>query len=372
MRNAKSLELLFTTRALVDGGAERVWVTIARRFAERGDRVTLAVDDPMPGLGLDETTNPRVVVLGKNHFLATARLMRELKTRRPDVALAALSGSCTKLAAAALLSLDRTPLVLSYHGFEEYKTGRLAAAAYYGLPIVNRIAARIVTVSEGLERRLIERWGADPAKTQRIYNPVSIDLALAAQSAGDLAERPPVILGVGRLSPEKGFADLIDAFAKMMRSDARLVIAGEGPERCRLVARVEELGITDRVTFLGHVADPTPLYRKARLVAIPSRTEAFGLVVVEALAHGLPVVATACEGPMEILESGRFGMIVPKGDTTAMTEALTAAIEQPGDPAPRITRAACFSFEEGFAEWERLVDGLAARGGALPLSSLTH
>jgi glycosyltransferase involved in cell wall biosynthesis len=364
MRNAKSLELLFTTRALVDGGAERVWVTIAKRFAERGDRVTLAVDDPMPGLGLDETTNPRVLVLGKNHVVATARLMRELKARRPDVALAALSGSCTKLAVASALSLDRTPIVLSYHGFEEYKTGRLAAAAYYGLPIANRVASRIIAVSEGLERRLIEHWGADPTKTQRIYNPVSIDLAQAAQSAGDIAQRPPIVLGVGRLSPEKGFVDLIDAFARMMRSDARLVIAGEGPERCRLVARVDTLGLADRVTFLGHVGDPTPLYRKARVVAIPSRTEAFGLVVVEALAHGLPVVATACEGPMEILESGRFGRIVAKGDTAAMTEALTAALEAPGDPAPRIARAACFSFEEGFAEWERLVDGLAAHRSA--------
>lgn len=361
MRNAKSLELLFTTRALVDGGAERVWVTIARRFAERGDRVTLAIDDTMPDLGLDETTNPRLLVLGKNHVVATMRLARALKARRPDVALAALSGSCTKLVAAVALTLDQTPVVLSYHGFEEYKTGRLAAAAYYGMPIVNRVASRIVAVSDGLERRLVEHWGADPAKIQRIYNPVSIDLDAAARSAGDIATREPVVLGVGRLSPEKGFADLIDAFGRMMRSDARLVIAGDGPERQRLEARVAERGLGGRVTFLGHVADPTPLYRTARVVAVPSRTEAFGLVVVEALAHGLPVVATACDGPMEILECGRSGRIVAKGDTAAMTEALEAALENPGDPAPRIARAACFSFEEGFAEWERLVDGLAAR-----------
>lgn len=361
MRHAKTLELLFTTRALVDGGAERVWVTIARRFAERGDRVTLAVDDPLPGLDLDATTNPRVLVLGKSHLSATLRLARELKTRRPDVALAALSGSCTKLVAAAVLTQTTTPIVLSYHGFEEYKTGRLAAAAYYGMPIANRVASRIVAVSEGLERRLIERWGADPTKTQRIYNPVSLDLARAAASADDIATRAPVILGVGRLSPEKGIADLIEAFAKMMRSDARLMIAGDGPERRRLEARVVELGLGKRVTFLGHVDDPSALYRQASVVAIPSRTEAFGLVVVEALAHGLPVVATACEGPMEILANGRFGTIVPKGDSAAMTEALMEALETPGDPAPRFARAACFSFEEGFGEWERLVDGLAAQ-----------
>lgn len=359
MRKTKSLELLFTTRALVDGGAERVWLTVARRFAERGDRVTLAVDSADPNHELGAHTNPRVVELGSNHVGATWRLKREIERTRPAVALAALSGSCTKLVAASVLSGTSTPVVLSYHGFEEYKTGRLAAAAFYGLPLLGRRAARIVAVSEGLERRLVERWGADPAKTQRIYNPVSIDLERAAASATDLASRPPIVLGVGRLSPEKGLGDLIEAFARILRPEARLLIAGEGPERARLEGRVAELGIGERVTFLGHVGDPTPYYRQARLVVVPSRTEAFGLVVVEALAHGLPVVATACEGPMEILQNGQLGLIVPRGDTQAMTEAMEKALADPRDPAPRIARAACFSFEEGFAEWERLVDRLA-------------
>ena len=363
MRKAKSLELLFTTRTLVDGGAERVWVTLAERFAERGDRVTLAVDTPTPGFHLDETTNPRVVVLGENHFAATMRLARELR-RRPAVALSALSGSSTKLVLASLLTGQRVPLVVSYHGFEEYKTGRLGAAAYYGMPIINRCAARIVTVSGGLERRLIEQWGADAGKTQRIYNPVSIDLTEAASSVGDLATRPPVVLGVGRLSHEKGMGDLVEAFARLMTPEARLVLAGDGPERGQLVARVNALGIADRVEFLGHVSDLTAVYRRARVLAVPSRTEAFGLAVVEGLAHGLPVVATACEGPMEILENGRFGRIVPKGDTQAMAEAIEAALADPGDPAPRVERAGCFSFDEGFAEWERLIDQLAATSGA--------
>ncbi len=361
MRKGKNLDLLFTTRALVDGGAERVWVTLAQRFAERGDRVTLAVDQANPETGLDETTNPRIVTLGTNHLASTFALARELR-RRPDVALAALSGSCTKLVAAAAVTRSRTPLVLSYHGFEEYKTGRLAAAAFYGMPIANRMAARIVAVSDGLERRLIEQWGASPEKTQRIYNPVSIDLARAAASAGDIASRKPIVLAVGRQSHEKGMLDLVEAFAKLMRSDVELWIAGDGPERAALEERVAALDLSGRVRLLGHIADPTPYYRQARVVAVPSRTEAFGLVVVEALAHGLPIVATACEGPMEILENGRFGRIVPKGDTQAMADGLAEALAQSGEATPRIERAACFSFEEGFAEWERLVDALASQG----------
>ena len=152
-----------------------------------------------------------------------------------------------------------------------------------------------------------------------------------------------------------------EAFARLMTPGARLMIAGEGPERSRLEARTAELGLGERVTFLGQVADPSSLYRQARVMAVPSRTEAFGMAVVEALAHGLPVVATACEGPMEILDNGTFGQVVPKGDTQAMTDALERALEDPHDPLPRIQRASCFSFEEGFAEWERLVDAVATR-----------
>jgi len=98
-------------------------------------------------------------------------------------------------------------------------------------------------------------------------------------------------------------------------------------------------------------------------VAVPSRTEAFGLVVAEALAHGLPIVATACAGPREILGDGRWGRIVPIGDAEAMARALEAALDDPGDPGERIARAATFSTEVGLRSWADLVDEIAAAPG---------
>lgn len=359
MSYSKSLNLLLTTRALGDGGAERVWTTIARRFAERGDRVTLAVDRARPDDGLGADTNPRLIELGSSHFGSTLKLAQVLRRLRPDVALAAVSGSCVKLVAAAALARIDMPLVLSYHGFEEWRTGRLAAAAYYGMPIVNRRADRIVAVSDGLRHRLIEDWGAEEDKTIRIYNPVSLDLARAAATAEDLAARPPVVLAVGRLSIEKGMIDLVEAFARVRRPDARLIIGGDGPERERLEARIEALGLADRVSLPGRV-DPNLYYATARVVAVPSRTEAFGLVLVEALAHGLPIVSTACHGPREILGEGRYGTLVPIGDAEAMARGIECALDDPGAPEERIARAATFSMEEGFAVWARLVDDLAA------------
>lgn len=359
MSYPQSLKLLLTTRAIADGGAERVWLTIARAFAARGAEVILAIDDPSTPCGLDATTNPRLVGIGHKHPPGIVALARLLARERPDVALAAVSGSCSKLVAAEMLARSKTPLVLSYHGFEEWRTGRLAATAYLGLPLANGAAARIVAVSEGLRRCLVERWGADPAKTSRIYNPVALDLVDAAASAGDLAGRAPIVTAIGRLSVEKGMGDLVEAFARVRRPDARLVIGGEGPERGRIEARIRALGLGDRVQLLGQV-DPIEHYRRARVVAIPSHTEAFGLVVAEALAHGLPIVATDCDGPREILGEGRWGRIVPIGDPDAMALGMEAALDDPGDPTPRIARAADFSLDTGVSAWARLVDEIVA------------
>lgn len=352
-----------TTRAFSGGGAERVWSTLADGFARRGDEVVLAVDADGERPRLTAPNPPRVVVLGESHLRATLRLRDLLREVRPDVALAAISGSCVKLVAAAMLAGTDTPLVVSYHGFQEYRTGRLAKLAYWGMPVMNRRAARIVAVSDGLHRELIERWGADPTKTRRLYNPATIDFDAAADSAGDLATRPNLLLAAGRLSPEKGVEVAIDALARVRHADARLLIAGDGPERPRLEKRVNDLGLGERVEFLGQVADMRPLYRRARLLVVPSRTEAFGMVVVEALAHGLPIVATACTGPTEILDGGRYGRLVPIDDAAQMAIGIDLGLDDPGDPAPRFARAARFSLADGFAEWSRLVDEVAARRG---------
>ncbi|MDK9697215.1 MAG: glycosyltransferase [Siculibacillus sp.] len=359
MGSRRPLRLLFTTRAFGGGGAERVWSTLADRFAARGDDVLLAIDHDDGPPTFADAGDPRIVVLGRNHIGATMKLGRLLRDFRPDVALAAISGSCVKLVTAALITGSRVPTIISYHGFQEYRTGRLAKLAYWGMPVMNRRAHRIVAVSDGLRRELVERWGADPAKTTCIHNPATIDLGDASATAVDLATRPDVVLAAGRLSPEKGVDVLIEAFTLVRRPDARLMIAGDGPDRGRLERRVDDLGFADRVTFLGHVADIRPLYRQARVLAVPSRTEAFGMVVVEALAHGLPIVATACAGPTEILEGGRFGRLVPLEDPASLAEGIDIALADPGDPAPRIARAAAFSLERGFDSWARLVDEAA-------------
>lgn len=344
------LRILLHTRASGGGGAERVFATLAERLAARGHRVTFAVDGVEP----DYVPPPAVslVELGPSHRRGIARLAGLIRSEGFDVLAGAVTVSDVKLAAARIMALSRAPLVISYHGFEEWKTGRLSAAAYHGMPLLRRMAARVVCVSDGLRDAMVERWGADPARTVRIYNPVAVP-AVTVDAAG-LAGRPPLVGAVGRLSPEKGMADLVAAFAQVATPGARLAIGGDGPERRTLETMVRDLGLTGRVDLLGAVTGPEPVFGHARIAVVPSRSEAFGMAAVEALAFGLPVVATDCAGPAEILGHGRWGRLVPLADPPALAAAIDAALAEPGNPTPRQERAADFSAARGVDEWERL------------------
>src|SRR6185437_7797086 len=149
-----------------------------------------------------------------------------------------------------------------------------------------------ISVSDALTTHLVKDWHGANAHIARIYNPVPIDRAKPAIDEAALMARPPTVIAVGRLSAEKDFPTLIRAMANLPRSDTRVVICGEGPEREALQSLAQRLGFADRLELRGYVADPWSAYAQARCFALCSQNEAFGNVVVEALASGLPVVST--------------------------------------------------------------------------------
>jgi glycosyltransferase involved in cell wall biosynthesis len=143
----------------------------------------------------------------------------------------------------------------------------------------------------------------------------------------------PIIVAAGSLTPRKDYTMLVDAFARLRaRRPCRLILVGDGNQRTALEAQAQRLGVEGDVRFTGFLRNPYPYIAHADVFAHSSRWEGLGVVLVEALALGTPVVSTNCpSGPSEVLDGGRVGRLVPVGDAAAMAEALAATLDEPTD-----------------------------------------
>ncbi len=141
---------------------------------------------------------------------------------------------------------------------------------------------------------------------------------------------PPIIGTIGRLHPNKGYDLLLDA-AALLRDQGRrfeLVIAGDGPEAPRLRAQADSLGLADQVRFPGWV-EPRAALDDMDIFVSSSRVEPFGLVIIEAMAAGVPVVATDIDGPRDILRGGELGALAAAGDADALAAAIARVLDAP-------------------------------------------
>lgn len=331
--------------ALIGGGAERVWALLASEFARRGHDVLFAVDyEASENIDFIDPLVRRITLPG-GHFRAVLGLAALILRERPDATLSGLGVANLKHMLAALMTGRHRRAVISYHGFFVSEPQFLSRVGNGLTPVLTRLCGRAVAVSDGLLSALVAQHGASPTRSLRIYNPVYSPGDAAPPDAVALGARGPVVLYVGRLYADKDIPTLIKAFSRVRTPGATFEIVGDGPFRDEAELLARAAGLDGRIAFRGYLADPTPAYRGARVLALASLRESFGNVVAEALAHGLPVVSTATAGPTEILENGRHGAIVPIGDADALAAALDRALAEPGDPAPRIAHAAHFAVD---------------------------
>jgi glycosyltransferase involved in cell wall biosynthesis len=346
------LKLLFYVPSLGGGGAERLLAQLATALTQRGHDITLAVDtESLENAGFLDP-GVRQVRLGPNHFSNVSRLHRLMREMRPHVSLSALCGQNLKHMFAAMLAGRLPRAVQSYHGFFEGEPRLLSRVSYLLTPLSSRLMARTVCVSDMLREELMRRFRASRERTIRIYNGVQ-NIAGTGATARPRDKADPIVLACGRLTPDKNYPFLVRAFARMKDTNTRLVILGEGAERGRIEAEIARLGLEGRVSLPGY-GDPAPWYGNAACFAMTSSRETFGLVIVEALAAGLPVVTTASGGPDEILQDGRYGRVVEQDNETAFAEALDAALADPGDTDVRLARAHEFSMEKCADAYEKL------------------
>lgn len=209
---------------------------------------------------------------------------------------------------------------------------------------------RYVTVSKDLERYLVERVGVAPDRISRICNGVDVDRFTPTREkpvgllpASLRADAPFVIGTVGRLQPVKDQAVLVRAFAEVvgenpaLRANLRLVIVGDGPLLPALRELAHSLGVADLVWLPGAIGDVSDVFRLLDLFVLPSLNEGISNTILEAMASGLPVVATDVGGNVEIVDDGRWGRLFKAGEVSQLANILCEYVR---DPTMRSAHAA--------------------------------
>jgi glycosyltransferase involved in cell wall biosynthesis len=339
------------------GGAERVALEIIDELLTAGHPVDLVLVQAAGELMPLVPATVRIVDLKARRIRgALMPLARYLRRERPHAMQVSMWPLTTVAIAARLLSRAPTRIVTSDHiSFASAGAGlRLAVGLTAGL--LYRFADHRIVVSEAALRDLADLTEMEPRQFETVYNPLSVPHAIQPTAEAEAAwgGPGPRILTVGSLKRAKNQALLLRAFARLDRKDARVMILGDGPLRGELQALAAELGIAERLAMPGFAIDPWPYYASADLFVLSSDWEGLPMVLIEALAAGVPIVSTDCpSGPQEMLDGGRFGRLVPTGDAATLAGAMERALQAPGDPEPRIAWAK--SFAEGARRRYRLL-----------------
>lgn len=195
-----------------------------------------------------------------------------------------------------------------------------------------------VAVSQGMVERLISA-GQSPERV--VHIPPVAHLPLAPSPTPCAWRAPPVIGVLARLSEEKGVDVFLEALRLLAESGVRFraIIGGDGPQRAALTRRIEETGASAYVELRGWITDKESFYRDIDVFCLPSRKEAFGLVLLEAAVRARPIVATDCDGARELFTASGQAVLVPRDDARALSNGLAALLRDEQTAVERAVQA---------------------------------
>jgi glycosyltransferase involved in cell wall biosynthesis len=358
MRPVSDLQILRVIARLNIGGPARHVLLLERHLPARGYRTRLLFGEPHAGeqeMAIETDLDVcRVPALGRavrpgRDLAAFWAVLREMFATQPDIVHThtAKAGTIARIAAwiynATRPRARRCIVVHTYHGhvFHGYFGPWISGGVRLFERQLGRITDRIITISAEQHRDVVDRYRIAPAGRVSIV-PLGLDLeTLAAEP------RPPrpsslrreagfensVVCGyVGRLTAIKNVELLFAACASAFQAhpSARLLVVGDGEDRPRLEALARERPeLRGRVFFAGWRSELVDVYRAMDLVALSSRNEGTPVALIEAMAAGVPVVATKVGGVPDVIDAGRTGMLVQGDDVDAFSRALEALLEAP-------------------------------------------
>jgi glycosyltransferase involved in cell wall biosynthesis len=345
-------KIMLVIPSLRGGGAEKAASLLLEEFLKAGvARIVLILFDSGPLSVpaserlqiryLNVKTEGSLIYIVLKFFRVIRGLTAILKEERPCSVLSFMDYSNVAIIISSLMSGRRNRIVLSVHTLLSAQM-RIHAANYrvrlIGILVrlFYRRADSIVAVSEAVKADLTENFNIDSQNVLVINNPAVPEEIekLSSESVAEIVfhEGVPVVLFVGRLSRVKGVDSLLKAFSRVAgQREARLVVLGEGDEKAGLRRLSSDLGLDSKVHFLGYKENPYKYMKNATLFVLPSLYEGFGIVLVEAMACGIPVVATkSYKGIEDIVADEKSGLLVPVGDENALASAIIRLLDDSG------------------------------------------
>lgn len=333
---------MFLLSSLAMGGSEKKTVSVANQLTMRGWDIHLGVlggpQDLLPAVGV----GVNVLQLGRRRridFSVVRQLHRYFMAQHItkiwnvnlfSLLYAHLAGRELSPRLRQIVSINTTDFYSSYD--------RMQMLLY--APLIRR-AETVIFGSTAQQEIWVKRYRLDRRKTTVIYNGVDAEHFLALAPTRDLPESSRrLTLGmVGQFRPEKGHTILLDALAQLRRNDfaIRLLLVGDGPELTAVQQRVDRMGLSQVVEFVGRTADVRSYLASMDVFILPSlAVETFSNAALEAMATGLPVILSNIGGAAEMIVDGESGFLCPPGDS----EALVSAVRRLMDPGLRKTLGA--------------------------------
>ncbi len=368
--------VVYLLHSLGRGGTENGVVNLLNRMDHDRFRFTIAlVQRERSMLERVERAGVDVVTVGKrwgNDPLFPIKLTQLFRKLKPDLVHTRGFACIEGIPAARLAGVPA--IVHSEHGRDVDEAHRMKPRRAALRRILYPMADVVMTVSDELRNSILAQVKTNPGKLVCLPNGVDLErframpTAAASRRLLGLPETGLMIGSVGRHDPVKDYGSLLRAFARLRTDHAGLglVLCGDGPQHAALRDAATALGVADDVHFLGFRDDIANVLSAIDLFVLPSLTEGMSNALLEAMASGLPCVATEVGGNGEILEHGRTGFLVPPSDPERLRAALRRLVDSEklarrmGD-AGRLRVATRFSLDAMIARYEDLYLGTLAR-----------
>ena len=380
MKHSSKEKILFILPSLSGGGAERVVLNFLSSIDNSKYESTLLLIKNTCDFKDELPKHIRVVTCLNPEEKIRFGFLKVIYTilcevSRTDIVIGALELIATYFAYLGSY-LYRKPVIgwvhtniQEYFDYIERTEGKIRRLIHYKLSsIIYPRLDSLIAVSYGVKDSIIKAWSCSPEKIEVMYNPVDIQrIRELSKIPSNIPSDKPYIVSVGRMVYQKGFDILIKSYAEVLKNDIEqnLVIIGDGPERNSIMELVRQLGLNKKIIFTGFMENPFNLVKNADIFVMSSRFEGFGLVLCEAMALGVPVVAADCRsGPREVLDNGEYGILVPVENVRKLADSIISLLKNPEQrnllSQKGIIRAEEFNATKAVNKFEHMIDKITA------------